>query len=57
MCGTGSTKLDDCFLFEETKCNKSDMDMFIRCSNFIPFNSLKDKTEIGPLNQSGETEI
>jgi len=27
ICGTNSFKLDDCFLFEETKCKRSDSDL------------------------------
>lgn len=57
MCSSSAVKMDDCFIFEEAKCNQPDMDMQIRCSNFIPFSSLKDKSEVGKLTETNETEI
>lgn len=51
--------MDGCFIYggEGNKCEGSNKDLIVRCSDFLAHASLKDKTEIKADTGTGMTEI
>jgi len=58
MCEKNAENLDGCFIYNGvTKCNGNNKDLIVRCSDYEPYASINDKTNVLGDDENGNTII